>query len=175
MMTDLRFALRQLRKSPGFTLLAVLTLALGIGLNTTIFSLIHALFLRGVPFPEPDRIVRIFGESRERELNELPYSVPRFWHYRDGQTVFTGLAAENNVGVTLTGLGEAVQLNGTSVTANYFDVLGVRPIRGRVFLPEEEMSANVALITESFWRNRLGSDVAVLGRSIILNETPHTI
>ena len=175
MMTDLRFALRQLRKSPGFTFLAVLTLALGIGLNTTIFSLIHALFLRGVPFPEPERIVRIFGESRERELNELPYSVPRFWHYRDGQTVFSGLAAENNVGVTLTGLGEAVQLSGTSVTANYFDVLGVRPIRGRLFLPEEEMAANVVLITESFWRNRLGSDPAVLGRNVTLNETPHTI
>ena len=175
MMTDLRFALRQLRKSPGFTFLAVLTLALGIGLNTTIFSLIHALFLRGVPFPEPERIVRIYGESRERGLDELPYSVPRFWHYRDGQTVFSGLAAENNVGVTLTGLGEPVQLSGTSVTANYFDVLGVRPIRGRLFQPEEEMTANVALITESFWRNRLGSDPNVLGRSITLNETPHTI
>jgi putative ABC transport system permease protein len=175
MMTDLRFALRQLRKSPGFTLLAVLTLALGIGLNTTIFSLIHALFLRGLPFPEPERIVRIFGESRERELDQLPYSVPRFWHYRDGQTVFSGLAADNNVGVTLTGLGEAVQLNAQSVTANYFDILGVRPIRGRVFLPEEEMTANVAMISEGFWRNRLGSDPAVLGRSITLNDLPHTI
>ena len=175
MMTDLRFALRQLRKSPGFTLLAVLTLALGIGLNTTIFSLIHALFLRGLPFPEPERIVRIFGESRERELDQLPYSVPRFWHYRDGQTVFSGLAADNNVGVTLTGLGEAVQLNAQSVTANYFDVLGVRPIRGRVFLPEEEMAANVVMISESFWRNRLGSDPGVLGRSITLNDLPHTI
>lgn len=175
MMTDLRFALRQLRKSPGFTFLAVLTLALGIGLNTTIFSLIHALFLRGVPFPDPDRVVRIYGESRERDLDQLPYSVPRFWHYRDGQTVFSGLAAENNIGVTLTGLGEAVQLNAASVTANYFDVLGIRPIRGRLFLPEEEMSANVALITESFWRNRLGGDSAVLGRSITLNETPHII
>lgn len=89
-MTDLRFALRQLRKSPGFTPLAVLTLALGIGLNTTIFSLIHALFLRGLPFPEPERIVRIYGESRERELDQLPYSIPRFSHYRDGQTVSPG-------------------------------------------------------------------------------------
>jgi predicted permease len=175
MMIDLRFALRQLRKSPGFTLLAVLTLALGIGLNTTIFSLIHALFLRGLPFPEPERIVRIYGESKERELNQLPYSVPRFSHYRDGQTVFSGIAADNGVGVTLTGLGEAVQLTAQSVTAGYFDVVGVRPIRGRVFLPEEEMTANVALISESFWRKRLGNDPAVLGRSITLNDVPHTI
>ncbi|HMG04728.1 MAG TPA: ABC transporter permease, partial [Chthoniobacterales bacterium] len=155
-MTDLRFALRQLRKSPGFTLLAVLTLALGIGLNTTIFSLIHALFLRGLPFPEPERIVRIYGESKERELDQLPYSVPRFSHYRDGQTVFSGIAADNGVGVTLTGLGEAVQLSAQTVTAGYFDVMGIRPIRGRVFLPEEEMTANVALVSESFWRKRLG-------------------
>jgi predicted permease len=175
MLTDLRFALRQLRKSPGFTLLAVLTLALGIGLNTTIFSLIHALFLRGLPFAEPERIVRIYGESKERELNQLPYSVPRFSHYRDGQTVFSGIAADNGLSVTLTGLGEAVQLAAQSVTAGYFDVVGVRPIRGRVFLPEEEMTANVALITESFWRKRLGNDPAVLGRSITLNDVPHTI
>ncbi len=175
MMTDLRFALRQLRKSPGFTFLAVFTLALGIGLNTTIFSLIHAIFLRGLPFPEPERIVTIYGESRERELKQLPYSIPRFWHYRDGQTVFSGIAADNGFGATLTGLGEPVQVNAETVTANYFDVLGVRPIRGRVFLPEEEMKADVAMISESFWRQRLGSDPAVLGRSITLNEVPHTI
>ncbi|HMJ06084.1 MAG TPA: ABC transporter permease [Chthoniobacterales bacterium] len=175
MMTDFRFALRQLRKSPGFTLLAVLTLALGIGLNTTIFSLIHALFLRGLPFPEPGRIVRIYGESKERELNQLPYSVPRFSHYRDGQSAFSGLAADNGLAMTLSGLGEPVQINAQTVTANYFDVLGVRPIRGRVFLPEEEMKADVAMISEGFWRNRLGGDPAVLGRSITLNDVPHTI
>ena len=175
MMTDLRFALRQLRKSPGFTFLAVITLALGIGLNTTIFSLIHALFLRGLPFPEPERIVRIYGESKERELNQLPYSIPHFQHYRDGQTVFSAIAADNGQGVTLTGLGDPVQVSSETVSSGYFDVIGVRPIRGRVFLPEEEMTANVALVSESFWRKRLGNDPAVLGRSITLNDVPHTI
>ena len=175
MMTDLRFAMRQLRKSPGFTLLAVITLTLGIGLNTAIFSLINELFLRGLPFQEPERIVHIYGESRERELNQLPYSIPRFWHYRDGQTVFSAMAADNGSAVTLTGLGEAVQVFAQAVTANYFDVLGVRPIRGRVFLPQEEMNADVVMISENFWRQRLGSDPAVLGRSITLNDVPHTI
>src|SRR2546430_6342978 len=175
MMTDLRFALRQLIKSPGFAFLAVITLALGIGLNTAIFSLIIDLFLRGLPFHQPERIVRIYGESRERELKQLPYSIPRFWHYRDGQTVFSGMAADNGYAVTLTGLGEAVQVNAQTVTANYFDVLGVRPIRGRVFLPQEEMNANVVMISENFWRRRLGSDPAVLGRSITLNDVPLTI
>ena len=175
MITDLRFAFRQLGKSPGFTFLAVITLALGIGLNTAIFSLINDLFLRGLPFHQPERIVRIYGESRERELKLLPYSIPRFWHYRDGQTVFSGMAADNGYAVTLTGLGEAVQVNAQAVTANYFDVLGVRPIRGRVFLPQEEMNANVVMISENFWRRRLGSDPAVLGRSITLNDVPLTI
>ena len=88
-MNDLRFAIRQLFKSPGFTLLAVVTLALGIGMNTAIFSLVHDLFLRGLPFSEPGQIVRVYGEAKERDLKQLPFSVPKFWHYRDGQTVFS--------------------------------------------------------------------------------------
>jgi predicted permease len=175
MMTDLRFAFRQLFKSPGFTLLAVVTLALGIGLNTAIFSLIHDLFLRGLPFKEPDRLLHVYGEMKERNLTQLPYSIPRYWHYRDGQTVFSGLAADNGNAMTLTGLGDPIQLSTATVTSNYFDVLGVRPILGRTFLPEEEEGTDVALISENFWRNRLRKDPNVLGRSINLNGVAHTI
>ena len=174
-MTDLRFALRQLFKSPGFTLLAVVTLALGIGLNTAIFSLIHDLFLRGLPFSEPDRLVHVYGEMKERNLTQLPYSIPRYWHYRDGQTVFSGVAADNGNAMTLTGLGDPVQINTANVTSNYFDVLGVRPILGRTFLPQEEEGADVALVSENFWRNRLGKDPNVLGRTVNLNGVAHTI
>src|SRR5947207_12272409 len=142
-MTDLRFALRQLLKSPGFTLLAVLTLALGIGMNTAIFSLIHDLFLRGLPFAESDRLVIIQAEAKERNLEQLPMSVPRFWHFRDGQTVFSSFAADAGNGYILTGLGDPVQLNGANTTANYFETLGVHPILGRTFLAEEEMKADV--------------------------------
>ncbi len=174
-MNDLRFALRQLLKSPAFTLLAVLTLAIGIGMNTAIFSLMHDLFLRGLPFSEPDRIVRIYGEAKERDLKQLPFSVPKFWHYRDGQNVFSGIAADWGNGYILTGMGEPVQLLGGNVTANYFDLLGVHPILGRNFLPQEEMNADVALVTESFWRKRLNSDPMVLGRSVTLNGVATTI
>src|SRR5690348_15663785 len=174
-MNDLRFALRQLRKSLGFTLLALLTLALGIGMNTAMFSLIHDLFLHSLPFSEPDRIVRIYGEAKERDLKQLPFSVPKFWHYRDGQTVFSTVAADWNTGYILTGLGEPVQVLGEHVTANYFDLLGIHPILGRNFLPQEEMKQDVALITNSFWRRRLDSDPTVLGRSISLNGTATTI
>src|SRR5215471_16693013 len=174
-MNDFKFALRQLRKSPGFTLVAVLTLALGIGLNTAIFSLINDLFLRGLPFQEPSRVVHLYGGDKSRDFVDIGVSAPRYQHWRDSQTLFDGLAAENFFAFTLTGLGDPVQIFGGRVTSNYFDVLGVRPMRGRNFLPEEQEGADMALITESFWKKRLGGDPNVIGRSITLDGTAHTI
>ena len=174
-MTDLRFAFRQLLKSPAFTLLAVLTLALGIGMNTAIFSLINDLFLKGLPFQKPDELVILQAEAKERNLEQLPMSVPRFWHFRDAQTVFSSFAADNGAGFILTGKGDPVQLGGANTTANYFDTLGIRPILGRTFLPEEEMKADVALITQNFWRKHLNSDPLAVGQSITLNGVPTTI
>lgn len=174
-MTDLRFAIRQLIKSPAFTLLAVLTLALGIGMNTAIFSLINDLFLHGLPFSEPDRLVSIQAEAKERNLEQLPMSVPRFEHFRDGQTVFSSLAADTGAGFIMTGIGDPVQVNGANQTANYMETLGVHPILGRLFLPEEEMKADVALVSANFWHNRLDSDPQVIGRSVTLNGVPTTI
>ena len=175
MMTDLRFAFRQLRKSPGFTLLALITLALGIGLNTAIFSLINDLFLRGLPFHESNRLVHLFVKPKDRDLNPFPLSAPRYMHYRDGQTIFAGFAGENAVGATLTNLGDPVQIPIFKVTSNWFDVLGVTPIRGRNFLPQEEEGADVALVTENFWRKRMGGDPNVIGRGITLDGVAHTI
>jgi predicted permease len=174
-MNDLKFALRQLRKSPAFTSIAVITLALGIGLNTTIFSLINDLFLRGLPFKEPSRVVHMFAGDKSRNIVDIPISAPRFQHYREGQTLFDGFAAENLFAFTLTGVGDPVQIFGGRVTPNYFDVLGVRPMLGRNFLPQEEEGADVALVTKSFWQKRLGGDPNVIGRSITLDGTPHTI
>ena len=174
-MNDLRFALRQLFKSPAFTILAVLTLAIGIGMNTAIFSLMHELFLRGLPFSEPDRVVRIYGEAKDRDLKQMPFSVPKFWHYRDGQNVFSEIAADWGNGFILTGMGEPVQLLGGNVTANCFDLLGIKPILGRNFLQEEEGKIDAALVTELFWRKRLNSDPTVLGRSVTLNGVATTI
>src|SRR5262249_39157233 len=174
-MNEFRFALRQLRKSPGFTVIAVMTLALGIGLNTSIFSLIDDLFLRSLPFKEPQRLLHLYSNARERNLLELAVSVPRFQHFRESQTIFDGFAAENPSAFTLTGLGDAVQILGGRGTANYFAVRGVRPIRGRTFLPNEEEAADVAMVTENFWRKRMGADPDVIGRSITLGGMPHTI
>src|SRR5881398_3948710 len=174
-MSDLRFAFRKLRQSPAFTTIAVITLALGIGLNTAIFSLINDLFLRSLPFKEPSRVVHLYGGDKARDLADIGVSAPRYQHWRDGQTLFDGLAAENFFAFTLTGLGDPAQIFGGRLTSNYFDVLGVRPIRGRNFLPGEEEGADVAVVTANFWRKRLGGDPNVIGRSITLDGTVHTI
>src|SRR3954468_5179655 len=174
MMTDLRFALRQLRKSPGFTLLAVITLTLGIGLNTAIFSLINDLFLKGLPFREPGRVLQVFSHFKEQTI-DFPLSAPRFIHFRDGQQVFDGFAAENAAGTTVTGLGDPFQVPLFKTTANYFEVLGLRASRGRTFLAEEEEGADVAVITKPFWKAPLGSDPNVIGRALTLDGVAHTI
>jgi predicted permease len=174
-MNDLRYAARMLLKSPGFSLVAIATLALGIGLNTSIFSLINDLFLRDLPFKEPSRLVHMYSNAKDRNLLELAVSAPRFQHYRESQTIFDGFAAENPSAFTLTGLGDPVQIFGGRNTADYFDVLGVRPIRGRNFLPAEEQAADVAMVTENFWQKRMGGDPNVIGRSITLDGVPHTI
>ncbi|HEY2569139.1 MAG TPA: ABC transporter permease [Candidatus Udaeobacter sp.] len=173
-MNDLRFALRQLRKSPAFTAIAVITLALGIGLNTTIFSLINDLFLRGLPFREPGRVLHVFSKFKDQRV-EFPISAPRFYHFRDGQAIFDGFAGENGLAATVTGLGDAFQVPIFKTTANWFDVLGVRTTRGRTFLSEEEEGADVAVITDRFWKARLGGDPNVIGRALVLDGVTHTI
>ena len=176
MKSEIRYAVRMLLKTPAFSVIAVVTLALGIGLNTAIFSLINDLFLRPLPFKEPNRLVHMYSNARERNLLELNISIPRYQHFRDSQTVFDGFGAENvATAFTLTGLGDPQQLLGGQVTSNYFEVLGVRPIRGRNFLPNEEEAADVAMVTENFWRTRMSGDPNVIGSSITLNGRPHEI
>src|SRR5437773_3598320 len=175
MISDLKYALRTLAKTPGFTIIAVFTLALAIGANTAIFSLINDLFLRGLSFKQPSRVVHLFGGDKSRDLVDIGVSAPRYQHFRDGQTVFDGLAAENFFLFTLTGPGDPVQVFGGRLTSNYFDLLAVRPILGRNFLPQEEEGADVAVVTKNFWQKRLGGDPNVIGRSITLDGTAHTI
>ena len=175
MISDFKYALRSLTKTPGFTIIAVITLALAIGANTTIFSLINDLFLRGLPFKDPSRVLHVFAGDKSRNLVDIAISAPRFQHYREGQRLFDGFAGENLFAFTLTGVGDPVQVFGGRVTPNYFDVLGVRPILGRSFRPEEEEGADVAVVTKSFWQKRLGGDPNVIGQSITLDGTLHTI
>src|SRR5207253_11377015 len=134
-----------------------------------IFRLVNDICLSSRPFYEPSRFVHVYVSDKSRNLVDLPLSAPRFEHFRDGQTICESLAGEIFFAVTLTGLGDPVQIFGSRLTSNYFDVLGVRPIVGRNFLPEEQEGADVALVTENFWKKRLGGDPNVIGRSIILD------
>ena len=173
-MNDLRFAFRKLWQSPAFTAIAVVTLALGIGLNTAIFSLINDLFLRGLPFQEPERVLRIQTQGNDwRDLFQV--SAPRFMFYRDAQTIFSGFAAENQQAETVTGLGDPLSVPIFKTTANWFNVLGVRPIMGRTFLPQEEEGADVAIITDRFWKARFDGSPDVIGKTIVLDGVAHTI
>lgn len=175
MLTDLKHAFYSLRNSPGFTVAAVLTLALGLGANTTIFSLVHGLFLRELPFARPAELVRVYCEDNARGLRQVGFSVPRFEHYRAGQTAFTDFAAENFTTFTYQGGSEPVQIGGVRVTANYFALLGVAPLRGRTFLAEEEASGNVTVVSEKFWRQRLNSDPQVVGSMLNLDGFAYSI
>ena len=149
-------------------------ITLGIGLNTAIFSLVSDLFLQGLPFQEPKRVLHILTRSKDR-TDEFQMSAPRFMFYRDAQTIFSGFAAENQQAATVTGLGDPLSVPIFKTTANWFDVLGVRPIMGRTFLPKEEEGADVVIITDRFWKARFAGSQEIIGKTIGLDGVTHTI
>jgi predicted permease len=176
-MREFRYAFRQLLRQPGFTVLAVVALALGIGANTVLFSAINTLFLRPLSYPQPEQLVRVWGSFPERGLDRANVSWPRFTSWRDQQQSFTEFSAQSFTGFTLTGRGDPENLQGIRVTENFFRTLGAQPLLGRVFNPDEDRpgGANVALLSYAFWQKRFGGDKTILGQAITLNGTPFTI
>ncbi|MBX3744794.1 MAG: ABC transporter permease [Verrucomicrobiae bacterium] len=170
-MNDLKFALRQLLKNPGFTAVAVLTLALGIGANTAIFSVVHGVLLAPLPFPAPERLVRIHETVPARGADGVPVSPPTFLDWRNQSSTFESLSAMTYMGYNLTGQGEARRLNAARVSANFFQLLGVNPVNGRAFAPEEETVGRhrVAIVSRAMWQGTFGGDPAVVGRIIQLD------
>ena len=178
---DLRFAARTLRRAPGFTAVAVLTLAVGIGANTAIFSAVNAMLLRPLPFAAPEELMAV--GTTAPALGDRPartgglWSYPKFALLRDAQTVFADLAPWTGGQWTLRG-GEAERVDGEMVGARYLTTLGVRPALGRNFLAEEDRHAGgprVALISDALWSRRFGADPGVLGRALDVNGQPFTI
>ena len=176
-MRDFRYAFRQLLRQPGFTILAVVALALGIGANTVLFSAINTLFLRPLSYPQPEQLVRVWGSFPERGLDRANVSWPRFTAWRDQQQSFAEFSAQSFTGFTLTGRGDPENLNGVRVTENFFRTLGVQPLFGRVFTPEEDKpgGANVAVLSHTFWQKRFGGDQNILGQPITLNGASFTV
>jgi predicted permease len=181
LLQDLRFAARLLFKNPGFTAVAVLSLALGIGANSTIFTLVSAVLLHPLPMQDPDRLVAVFTtdeRNRGSFFNYMPTSRPNFEDYRKHNDVFTGMVAYNGLPLAFSGKGEPEQIFGEMVTGDFFGVLGVTPARGRAFLPDEDRVPGASLVTvlsESFWQRRLGGDPAVVGQTITLNGHAFTV
>jgi putative ABC transport system permease protein len=177
---DLRYGARMLLKNPGFTVIAVLTLALGIGANTAIFSVVNAVLLNPLPFAASDRLMAL-GQNEPRNRAALSnFSFLNFADLRDQSEPFERLAAYYNSNFTLTGLREAVLLRGTVVTAELFPLLGVSPALGRAFLPEEDKAAGgsegrPAILSWECWRQQFAGDPAVIGRSISLNNKSFTV
>jgi predicted permease len=174
---DIRYGLRMLVKAPGFAAIAILTLALGIGANTTIFSWINATLLNPVPgLASPSEVVALsLGKSVE---NPFPFTYPDYVAMRDGQQSFSGLTVFNTTPMSLTGKAKPERVWGVVATANYFDVLGVRPMLGRGFLPAEDEKPNgapVVVISYRMWQTHFGGDPNIVGRTMDINQHPYTI
>jgi putative ABC transport system permease protein len=172
---DLRYALRGLRQRPGFALVAILTLALGIGATTAIFSVVNGVLLRPLPYDRPERLAMIWGHRTTQPLAEL--SVPEYWELRERTRAFAGVAALADGHLNLTGAGDAERLNAGYVTANAPALLGVTPRLGRGFTAEEDLPGGPAavLLSDGLWRRRFGADPGVVGRTVVLDDTPTTV
>ena len=172
---DIRFALRLLRRSPGFTAVVVLSLALGIGASTAMFTVVHAALLKPLPFKDPDRLVTAMNGPSAAEAN--PVSYPQLLQWRDEFKVFEAQAGYFNSTSTISGEGDPEAVMTIRSTANLFSTLGVEPVVGRLFTQAEEARSAepVVLLSESIWRRRYNADPNIQGRRIILNDLPYTI
>jgi len=181
---DLRGGLRMLKKSPGFTFVAVLSLALGIGANTAIFTIINAVFLHPLPVEEPSRLAELFTRDTltvdaNTNFQLTPTSLPNYEDSRDQNAVFSGLADVTfPIPLNWGGQAEPQQLNASLVSSNFFDVLGVKPYRGRTFIADgdKKIGGNPEVVLSySLWTQKFGSDGRSVGQTISLNGTPYTI
>lgn len=173
---DLRYATRVLAKSPGFAAVAVLTLALGIGANTAIFTVVYGVLLRPLPFPQPDRIVQLAEAFRE-DSDEMDLSWNELEHLREYGQLFEHIAGYTDVGFNLATGTEAEHVRGVPASAEYFQVLGVRPALGRDFLPEEDRGEGqrVAILSHELWLRRFGGEPGLIGRKILLSGDAYTV
>ena len=173
--SDIRFGLRMLRKNPGFTAVALATLALGIGGNTAIFSIVNGVLLNPLPFPQPDRLVALHESKPNFEQGSISY--PNFLDWQRDNRTFSSMAVARRYAFIFTGRGEAEQVNAEFVTADFFPLLGVNPILGRTFTQSEELpgAGPVALISEGLWRRKFDAAKDVLGKSMTLDGKNYTI
>jgi putative ABC transport system permease protein len=177
LLQDLRYGLRMLTTRPGFTAVALVALALGIGANTAMFSVLDSVLLRPLPYREPGRLVMIWHEYAQMNLPKATLSVPSYLEYRDHVQGFESVAAAANWSANLTGAGDPEQVQGARVTGNFLTTIGVAPMLGRDFLKEEDAPGgeHVVILSHGLWQRRFGGDRGVLGRTLELNGESHTV
>ena len=174
---DVRYGVRVLRRSPGFTAAAVLTLALGIGANTAIFSVIYGVLLRPLPYREGDRLVVVRQQARLNNVGSLGFSPKEFFDYRDQNRTMESMVEHHSMNFILYGRDEPERVQTGVVSANFFDVLGVKPLLGRSFTPEDERQGGdaVLMLSYKYWQRSHGGDPNVVGRVFRMNNRPHTV
>ena len=176
---DLRFAFRALRKSPGFTAVAVLTLALGIGANASIFSVVYAVLLKALPYPQPNRLVMVYENvnlpTYQNSRNEV--TPGNFSDWTKQNTVFENMAAYRNRSFNLTDAGEPLRIEGELVSANFFTTLQIQPVLGRAFAPEEDRpgASHVLVMSDGLWKSHFGSDPQILGKNLLLDGESYEV
>ena len=173
---DLRYGLRMLVRNPGFTVVAVIALALGIGANSAIFSVVNTVLLKPLPYKNPDALMTVWEDATHLGF---PFNTPspaNFIDWREQNTVFEGMAAMAQRSFNLTGAGEPERFDGRKVSGNLFTILGVEPVLGRNFLPEEDKpGSRVVILSHGMWQRRFGGDAGIIGRALILNGEPYTV
>jgi len=174
-MNDLKFSFRQLLKNPGFTAVAVLTLALGIGANTAIFSVVNAVLLRPLPYPESDRLIRL--SERGLDWSDGPIAYPNFTDWKAQQTVFEHIGLCRGQAYNLTSTGEPLRVPVAEVGADVFAALRIQPALGRVFTAEEDKPGGprVVVLSHTFWQTRFGGDASIVNQPIQLNGHAYTV
>src|SRR5688572_9244895 len=175
LLKDVRYGLRTLLRQPAFTVVAVITLALGIGANTAIFSLVNAVLLRALPFQNPEQLVSV---GKAADAGGLPGLAGfQYLAWNDRSTTLDGVAAYTDNNFNLIGNGDPERISCAQVTASLFPMLGVKPIAGRTFLPEEDRRGQnqVAVVSEGFWQRRYGRDASLVGSSIQLDDKRYTV
>jgi putative ABC transport system permease protein len=174
---DARHALRMLVRTPAFSLIAVMTFAVGIGVNTAVFSVVDAVLLRPLPYPDADRVTMVWLDNTRERIKEDITSYPNYRDWRDQNSSYAQLAAYSESAFGLTGAGEPERLLGAAVTTNFFDVMGIKPAAGRLFTSANEVEGQdgVVVISHGLWQRRFGGAHDVLGRTITLSGRPHEI
>lgn len=177
LLRDLRYAWRMLVKEPGFTAVAVIALALGIGANTAIFSIVNAVLLRPLPYTDAGQLVMVWMDNRGGGIKEDIHSFPNYVDYRDGNTTFAAMAGYTNASLNLTGTGEPERVLGASATASFFDVMRVSPVLGRAIAPEENVQGKdrVIVLSHGLWQRRFGGERNIIGREIQVDGANRTV